>query len=294
MFQTIFLAPVLFIESLMGCFILPKISKINPVYINAFSGSILSGVAVVSILPNIQSYYGRVSLLSSMFIMFCFQYLIKYRNTRKSVALLTNSLGLGFYSLLSGLSLSYVDGHDFIQFATLLVFSSLAISYSLGHRYIEYAITFKERSVLLLNCLAAPLGLIAGSYTGFRDLNSDIVLGASAGSFLLLGFSNLFSHNPTNALYLDNSNQITVNHKLVCLCTFVGFVIVCFLDSALFLNMIQNNTDLALNSTYSNSTNFTSTDFNSTDLALNSTSTDLNSTSTDLTALPYRIPCLSR
>ena len=133
MFQTIFLAPVLFIESLMGCFILPKISKINPVYINAFSGSILSGVAVVSILPNIQSYYGRVSLLSSMFIMFCFQYLIKYRNTRKSVALLTNSLGLGFYSLLSGLSLSYVDGHDFIQFATLLVFSSLAISYSLGH-----------------------------------------------------------------------------------------------------------------------------------------------------------------
>ena len=65
MFNHLYLAPLLFVESLIGCFVLPKLTSVNPSYSSSLTGGILSGLAVTGILPEIQSFNGYLNIAES-------------------------------------------------------------------------------------------------------------------------------------------------------------------------------------------------------------------------------------
>ncbi len=119
MFREIFVSPLLFIEGLVGCLLLPKISIINPSYGNAASGGVLTGLATVGIIPQIQSFWGRVVVLATVFLLFCTQNIIDNHNIRKTMSLWTNCIGMSCYGFISGLSLSLVHGHEFYSLCNI-------------------------------------------------------------------------------------------------------------------------------------------------------------------------------
>ena len=160
MFQEIFMSPVFFIEGLIGCFLLPNISIINPVYGNSASGSVLTGLATIGVIPYIDSYYGQVAMLATMFVLFCIQTMVDNHNARKTISLWTNCLGMSCYGAVSGLALSLTSGYNFVRFAISLLLSTLAISYAMGHRYIEYVKESNDRLPLIMYCASLPLGLV--------------------------------------------------------------------------------------------------------------------------------------
>lgn len=238
MFKDIYIAPVLFLESILGCFMLPKIASINPAYGTSMSGGLLTGFAVSGIIPQIHSFYGYVSALCAMFVLYCVQTAIDSQNVRKTVSLWSNCLGMSSYGLVSGVSLSLVTGHKLIHFAASLIISTLAISYSLGNRYIEYVSRFKDKVPLLAYCASTPIGMIAGKYSGIDTASSNVLFGVSAGTFLMFGITNLVSHSKHSALsYLDESVR-SHNDSIICMCAFVGLAVAAFLQSPLFIDMM--------------------------------------------------------
>jgi hypothetical protein len=258
MFKEIFISPVLFVEAMAGCLILPKLTSVNPVYGNAASGSILTGLAIVGIIPQIDTFWGHVVVLITMFILFCAQTIVDNHNTRKTISLWTNCAGMSCYGLMSGLSMSLVFGYEFVRYATSLAISILAVSYSMGHRYIEYITESNDRLPLVLYSLSTPLGLIAGRYSGLSAINSDLLLGASAGTFLTVGIQGLLSHSKTvQSLYLE-TEPIKPNSLRVCASVLAGLTIAGILQSSLFTLALDELSDTGSNSTiFMNTTNST-------------------------------------
>jgi len=278
MFQELFISPIIFLESILSSFILPKATSINPAYGNAASGAILSGLAITGIIPEIKSFIGLVMTLVSMFVLFCIQTVTDVHNSKKTISIWSNCIGLSAYGLISGLSLSSTVGLEFVQYAASIMLSTLAISYSLGHRYIEYISDLKDKIPLLLHSLSTPLGLVLGRYSQLDSINSDLLLGISAGTFLIFGINNIFSSEKINDnAYLET--QPKLNNKIfICLSVFAGLVISSILQSSIITNLVDSNISNSLNITDYNSTEMLAnvTNYNSTETFVNIT--DYNST----------------
>lgn len=262
MFEEIFMSPVLFIEAIFACLVLPKITIINPVYGSAASGGVLTGLATVGIIPQIESFWGHVVVLATMFALFCIQTAVDNHNSRKTISLWSNCVGMSCYGLVSGLSLSLVYGYEFIRYAVSLVISTLAISYAMGHRYIEYVSESNDRLPLILYSLSTPVGLVVGRYSGLSDVKSDLLLGVSAGTFLTFGIHSLLSHSKrTSALYLETPEK-KYSNVILCCSVLVGLCVSGILQSSVFTSIMDN-----VNSTGSENQNST----NVLNVALNST-----------------------
>lgn len=278
MFHDLLISPILFVESLFSTFVLSKVTSINPVYGNSASGAILSGLSVTGIIPEIESFIGLIMILASMFILFCTQTLTEFHNSKKTISIWTNCIGLSCYGLVSGLSLSLTSGLDFVQYTASIVLSILAVSYSLGHRYIEYISNFKEKIPLLMFSLSTPIGMLLGTYVDIDSIDSDILLGISAGTFLMFGINNLISSGKNmNNVYLENQEH-THSRIFMCLSVLIGLIISGVLQSSLVHDIVIKNpdsTDLILNITDKNSTDLVLnvTESNSTNVLLNLTDT---------------------
>ena len=242
MFRDMYIAPIMFVEALFGCLLIPKIASVNSIYGNGLSGGVLTGLAVSGIIPNIETFYGFVATLSSVFVLFCIQTMIDSRNIRKTISIWSNCFGMSCYGITSGIALRLVDGDAFIKYTFSLMLSILTVSYSLGNRYIEYASNTKDKLPLVMYSLSAPVGMVIGEYSGVTSLSSDILLGASAGTFLMFGINNLISYTkPVSVLYLENSGK-KYNSFFVCLSVLCGLVISLILQSSLFtktMNLIN-------------------------------------------------------
>lgn len=266
MFQEIFISPVLFIESIIGCLVLPKLSIINPVYGNAVSGGVLTGLSTIGIIPHIDSFLGHIVVLSTLFVLFCIQHSIDLHNSRKTISLWTNCVGMSCYGLISGLSLSLTSGYEFIKYAVSLIVCTLTISYAIGYRYIEYITKSNDRIPLLMYTLSTPLGLVIGRYSGLSYVSSDLLLGVSAGTFLSFGINSMLSHTKSvSAIYLDKEIK-EHNNILLCFSVLCGFVLSAILQSHIFIDIInsinkEDSNELLLNNTNSsillNNTNST-------------------------------------
>ena len=255
MFQDILISPVIFIESILSSFILPKATSVNPDYGNAAAGAILSGLAVTGIIPEISSFIGLVMTLMSMFLLFCIQTVLDVHNSKKTMSIWSNCIGLSSYGLISGLSLSLTSGLEFVQYTASILLSTLAISYSLGYRYIEYMSNFKDKVPILMFSLSTPIGLLIGRYSGLDSINTDILLGLSAGTFVMFGINSILTAGKnTDNVYLESTPK--PNNKLfVCLSVLVGLSISGLLQSSIISNIVDSNTtDILLNVTDSNST----------------------------------------
>ena len=152
--------------------------------------------------------------------------------------------------------------------------SILSISYSLGYRYIEYISDFKEKIPVLIFSLSTPVGLLIGRYSSLDSANTDILLGISAGTFVMFGINNLLlAGRNTDNVYLETAPK--PNNKLfVCLSVFIGLTISGLLQSSVISNIVNtNSTDLLFNVTDSYSTDLllNVTDSNATDILLNLT-----------------------
>ena len=253
MFQDLLIFPILFIESVFSAFILPKSNSVNPDYGNAAAGSIMTGLAVTGIIPDINSFIGLLMTLVSMFVLFCMQTFIDIHNSKKTISIWSNCLGLSSFGLISGLSLSLTSGLDFIKYASSIVLSTLAISYSVGFKYIEYMSNFKDKLPVLMFSLSSPIGLVIGRYSGLHLVNTDILLGISAGTFIMFGLNSiLMAGKNTGNVYLES--QPKSNNKLyVCLSVFTGLTISGLLQSSIF-SVDTNSTELLMNVTDTNST----------------------------------------
>ena len=273
MFQDILISPIIFVESILSAFLLPKATSVNPDYSNAASGAVLSGLAVTGIIPEINSFIGLVMTLVSMFILFCMQTVVDIHNSKKTISIWSNCIGLSSYGLVSGLSLSLTSsGLEFLQYTASIMLSILAISYSLGYRYIEYMSDFKDKLPILMFSLSTPVGLLIGRYSGFDSVNPDLFLGISAGTFIMFGINSiLMAGKNTDNVYLESEPK--PNNKLfLCLSVLLGLSISGLLQSSIIAD--SNSTELLFNVTDSNSTEllFNVTDSNSTELLFNVTS----------------------
>ena len=261
MFHELLISPIILLESIFSSFILPKATSINPEYGNAASGAILSGLAITGIIPEINSFIGLVMALLSMFILFCIQIVLDVHNSKKTISIWSNCIGLSAYGLISGLSLSLTSGLDFVQYAVSIMLSTLAISYSIGFRYIEFMSDFKDKLPVLLFSLSTPLGLVVGRLSDLDLVNTDILLGISAGTFIMFGINSvLMAGKNTDNVYLES--QPKQNNKLyVCLSVLIGLTIAALLQSSVIADMVDSN---------------------STELLLNVTNTELNVTNTEV------------
>lgn len=266
MFQELLFSPIIFLESILSSFFLPKATFVNPVYGNTASGAILSGLAIIGIIPQIESFIGLLMTLISMFVLFCIQTVVDIHNSKKTISIWSNCICLSSYGIVSGVSLSLTSDVEFIKYAASIMISTLAISYSLGYKYIEYVSEFKDKIPIILFSLSTPIGMLLGEL--FDNKSSDLFLGISAGTFLMFGINNIFnSESSENSLSLGT--QPKLNKNLVCFSVFIGFVISAVLQSSTVSNMISETDVLVIES---NSTLLlNSTDSNSTELLLNST-----------------------
>ena len=247
MFQDILISPVIFVESIISSFLLPKATTINPDYANAASGAMISGLAVTGIIPEIDSFIGLVMTLVSMFVLFCMQTVVETHNSKKTISIWSNCIGLSSYGLISGLALSQASGVDFVQYAPSIMFSTLAISYSLGYRYIEYISVFKDKLPILMFSLSTPVGLLSGRYIGLDSVNADLMLGISAGTFVMFGINSvLMAGRNTDNVYLETAPK-TNNKSFICLSVLAGLVISGVLQSTIIDS--SDSTDLAFNVT---------------------------------------------
>ena len=261
MFHDILFSPIIFLESIVASFVLPKATSINPVYGSAATGSILSGLAITGIIPEINSFIGLVMSLVSLFALFCIQTMIDIHNSKKTISIWSNCIGLSCYGLISGISLGLTSDIEFIQYAASIMMSTLAISYSLGYRYIEYISNFKDKIPIVLFSLSAPLGIMLGRYSPLDSLNPDVLLGISAGTFLFFGMHNIInSGKSTDNISLENQDTQS-NHLVVCLCVLAGFILSTVLQSSLLTD--SNETGTLINS---NTTVEVQMDLNSTSL----------------------------
>jgi fumarate reductase subunit D len=282
MFQEIFISPVLFIESLIGCLLLPKMTVINPVYGNAASGGVLTGLATIGIIPQIDSFIGQIMILVTIFVLFCVQNVVDVHNSRKTISLWTNCLGMSCYGLVSGLAMSLTDGYEFIKYATSLIISTLAISYAMGFRYIEYVSRSNDRLPLIVYSMSTPVGLLIGRFSGLSHIKSDMLLGVSAGTFLTFGIHSMLSHTkPVSALYLEEDNKKKIKNILLCFSVLCGFVVSCLLQSRIFTNIVDSISNDNDNSTLAGSNaTLELSDFNAT-IGDNSTLVGFNTTLVD-------------
>ena len=274
MFREIFISPILFLESLACCFLLPKVTSIDPVYGSAASGAVLTGLAVTGILPEIESFVGLVMSLISMFVLFCIQTIAEGRNSKRTISLWSNCVGLSCYGLVSGFALSLTSGLEFVQYSTSIMISTLAISYSIGNRYIEYISNLKDRIPVLLFSVSAPLGLAVGRYTALSSFNTDILLGLTAGTFLMFGINNVLSANKSTNVYLENPPD-SMKNPLICAAVLCGLTVSALLQSPV-LSLVIDSNDVLL----SNSTN--SLLSNTTDILLSNSTSSLLSNTTDI------------
>jgi len=251
MFQDILISPVIFIESIISSFILPKATSINPDYANAASGAMLSGLAVTGIIPEIDSFIGLVMTLVSMFVLFCIQTVIETHNSKKTISIWSNCIGLSSYGLISGLALSLTSGVDFVQYASSIMFSTLAISYSLGYRYIEYISDLKDKLPILMFSLSTPVGLLIGRYSGLDSVNTDLILGISAGTFVMFGINSvLMAGRNTDNVYLETEPKPN-NKAFVCLSVLIGLAVSGVLQSSILDS--SETTELVFNVTNTSS-----------------------------------------
>ena len=272
MFNEVYFSPLFFLESLFGIFVLPRFSSINSSYGNALTGSVLSSLAVSCIIPDIDSFSGTLAMIATMYIYFCTQTIIDFKNLVKSIAIWTNCLGMSSYGIISGIAMILSDGDDFIKYTFALCFYNLGVSYSLGNRYIEYSSKLKDKLPLLMYSLSIPIGIIIGKFSKINSFNSNVLLGVSAGTFLMSGMSTLnsFSKN-VSSLYLDTQEK-QFKQILIYVFVLLGFGITLVLQSSLFgdiKSLVDNSNDI-LNTTI---------DTNLTSIMLNSTDTNLTNSS---------------
>lgn len=273
MFQDILISPVIFLESVLSSLILPKATSVNPDYGIAASGAILSGLAVTGIIPEINSFLGLIMILVSMFVLFCMQTVLDIHDSNKTISIWSNCFGLSSYGIISGISLSLTSGLEFVQYTASIILSTLAISYSLGYRYIEYIPEFKDKLPILMFSSSTSVGLLIGRYFGLDSINTDLLLGISAGTFLMFGINNILMVQKKENIYLE-PQQKKSNKKLICLSVLIGLTISGLLQSPIISDIIDSNSEILFNVT------------NSTDILADSNSTDIfnvtDSNSTDI------------
>ena len=258
MFQEILISPILFVEAVFGCLVLPKITSVDPVYSSSVSGGVLTGLSTIGIMPQIHSFWPRIAILATMFVLFCLQTLVDHHNARKTISLWTNCFGMSCYGAISGLSLSLVSGYAFVQYVASILVSTLSISYSLGNRYIEYVSNSNDRLPLILFSLSTPVGLVVGRYSGLSFFSdSELLLAISAGTFLTFGIQSLLSHSKLiSDLYIVPDDSHRPNSFLVCFSVLLGLSLSGFLQSSFFVSpslLISGNYSHCLNCTNSSS-----------------------------------------
>jgi len=251
MFPEVLLSLIFFIESILGCFILPKLTQIDSVYGNSISGGVLTGLATVSLIPRINSFHGFLTLLITIFVASCGNTAINAHNYIKTISIWTNCFGVSCFGIISGFSLGVTDGYEYIQLATSLIISFLAISYSVGNIYIEYTTQFIDKLPILMFSLSTPVGLILGKLLHLTDTKSSVMLGISSGTFLFMGMNNILVQNKkVSDKYLENNkkyNQIFISMSVLC-----GLTISIILQNTIFTLIMDS-----INITDSTSLNLT-------------------------------------
>ena len=121
--------------------------------------------------------------------------------------------------------------------------------------------------------LSTPFGHLLGRCVGLDSVNMDLLLGISAGTFVMFGMNSVSTaRKNTDNVYLESKPKVN-NQVFLCLSVLVGLTISGLLQRSVIAE--SNSTDLILNVT---DLILNVTDSNSTDLILNVTEVLLNVT----------------
>ena len=225
-----YLIPAYFIESLFSLFVLSKVN-VNPDYLISFSRSSLISYSLISYVPKIYSFIGQICMLSTIFLLYCLNYIYRKTVFIKTIAIWTNSIYLSIFGLIVGILIASLDQENNI--CILILLYSMSSSIFLGNKYIEYVDSFHDKLPLLVYSLSMPIGISLGYATKSNVLDSSIVYGCISGTFLSLGY---FFNDFFYSVDLSKNSKV-FSTRIILLCILCGFIF----SSLLYKNILRTN-----------------------------------------------------